>query len=727
MRIISIVLTTILLCLPLTFMHTHTVAAYTVKEPADVVFKNGNIYTVNDKQPRAEAIAVKGDKIIFVGSNKDAKAYEGKETKIVDLKGNTVVPGLTDSHYHLAGVGAREMNLNLEGTQSLDEFLAKVKERVEKTQAGAWVTGRGWIETPWKPQTFPTRWDLDKISPNNPVYLTRADGHAGVANSAAIKLAGVDKNTPSPFGGEIMKDKQTGEPNGMFLDAAQSLVGRKIPPGGRAEAEQAIILGVKRSIELGWTQIQDAGGSYGDVDLYKKLYGEGKIKLRIYKALHGPSGNATRLIQEGASTGSFDNRFTLRTIKVVMDGALGSKGAWLLEKYSDYDTSGFTTVKEEELYPMLVAALKNGIQIETHAIGDRANRTIINLYEKAFKEVPVAERKVKEPRWRIEHAQIVHPDDIPRFAKLGIIPSMQPSHAIGDLHFAPSRLGMKRLKGAYAWESFIKLGCKIAGGSDAPVERGEPMIEFYAAVSRKDTKGFTGEGWHPEQAVTRAQALKMFTLWAANAAFEENIKGSIEVGKLADLTVLSADIMKIAEPEILKTRCVMTVIGGEVVYNASAPVSYSLLPRKEVVAETLTPITDPNDFKPQVGVKAIRTNGKSASGESGADIGPGNGRGGDMNPDGSARSVDSRPQPLSHPRPNYTEEARRNKVEGNVRVRALVGADGSVKQVRVVAGLPDGLNEEVVQAVKKVRFKPAIKNGQPVAYWVPLDVEFNLK
>jgi predicted amidohydrolase YtcJ len=570
MRIISIVLITIFLGLPLTSTHTETVAATVIKEAADVVFKNGNIYTVNDKQARAEAVAVKGGKIIFVGSNKNAKAYEGKETKLVDLKGNTVVPGLTDSHYHLAGVGAREMNLNLEGTNTLEDFLARVKERVDKAQPGAWVTGRGWIETFWKPQAFPTRYDLDKISPNNPVYLTRADGHAGVANSAAIKLAGVDKTTANPFGGEIMKDKETGEPNGMFLDAAQSLIGRKIPAGGRAEAEQAIILGVKRSIELGWTQIQDAGGNYADVELYKKLYGEGKIKLRIYKALHGPNANATRLIKEGASVGLFDNRFNLRAIKVVMDGALGSKGAWLLEKYSDYDTSGFSTVKEEELYPMLVEALKSGIQVETHAIGDRANRTILDLYEKAFKEVPVAQRKVKDPRWRIEHAQVVHPDDIPRFAKLGIIPSMQPSHAIGDLHFAPSRLGMKRLEGAYAWKSFIKQGGKIAGGSDAPVERGEPMIEFYAAVSRKDMRGFSGEGWHPEQAVTREQALKMFTLWAANAAFEENLRGSIEVGKLADFTILSADIMRIAEPEILKTRCVMTVIGGEVVYDATA-------------------------------------------------------------------------------------------------------------------------------------------------------------
>jgi predicted amidohydrolase YtcJ len=540
--------------------------AHARAEQADVIFISGNIYTVNERQPHAEAIAVKAGKIIFVGSNKDAKAYQGRNTRVIDLHGNTVVPGMTDSHYHLSGVGAREMNLNLEGITNLEGFLAKVKERVDKAKPGEWVTGRGWIETFWNPPVFPTRWDLDKVSPNNPVYLTRADGHGVVANSAAIKLAGVDKNTPNPFGGEIMKDKQ-GEPNGMFLDRAQSLIGARIPPRGPGDAEQEILLGVKRSIRLGWCEIQNAGSSYSEVALLKKLYAEGKIKLRIYEAIRGPGVDVKRLMSEGPIIGAFDNRLTVRHIKVTLDGALGSKGAALLEPYSDYDTAGFLTQKEEELVPMFVEALRKGIQIEVHAIGDRANRTILDWYENAFNTVPADQRKIREPRWRVEHAQIVSPVDIPRFAKLGVIPSMQPSHAIGDLHFATSRLGIKRLEGAYAWQSFIKSGSIIAGGSDAPVERGEPMIEFYAAVARKDQKGYSGEGWHPEQAVSREQALKMFTSWAAYAAFEEKLKGSIEVGKLADLTVLSADIMKIAEPEILKTRCVMTVIGGEVVYE----------------------------------------------------------------------------------------------------------------------------------------------------------------
>ncbi len=539
-------------------------------EPADIVFKNGNIYTVNESNPKAEAIAVKYGRIVFVGSNADAKKHEGKGARVLDLKGRTVVPGLVDSHYHFSGVGFREMNLNLEGTTSLEDFLAKVKARVDKAKPGEWVTGRGWIETFWKPPVFPTRGDLDKIAPNNPVYLTRADGHGAVANSAALKIAGIDENTENPFGGEIMKDKQSGEPNGMLLDRAQSLVTKHFPSSTSADLEQALILADKRSLSLGWTQIHDAGVSFDQIELMKKLLGEKKLRIRLYEAIRGPGPDAQRLLREGPQVGLYDGRLTVRTIKVSIDGALGSKGAALLEPYSDHDTAGLLTQKEDVVLPMLKEALKKGIQVEVHAIGDRANRTILDWYEKAFNETPPIERMDRsDPRWRVEHAQIVHPDDIPRFAKLKIIPSMQPSHAIGDLHFAVSRLGVKRLAGAYAWQSFIKQGNVIAGGSDAPVERGEPMIEFYAAVARKDQKGFSGDGWHPEQAATREQALKMFTIWAAFAAFEEKQRGSIEVGKYADLTVLSADIMKIPEAEILKTRCAMTVINGEIVWEAA--------------------------------------------------------------------------------------------------------------------------------------------------------------
>lgn len=536
-------------------------------EPADLVLRNTTIYTANDRQPQAQAVAVKKDRIVFVGSNSGVQKYVGPNTRVIDLKGRAVLPGFADSHQHLAGVGAREMTLNLEGLNSLNDFLAAVKARVAQTKKGDWVTGRGWIETFWQPPVFPTRSDLDKIAPDNPVMLTRADGHASVVNSAALKKAGIDRSTANPFGGEISKDKN-GEPNGMLIDSAQGLVRRYVPGMSAADAEKALLLGVERNISLGWTQIHDAGGSYSEVEFMRKLYEQGKIKLRIYKAVHGPGGSADRLLKAGDVIGAYGNRFNARTIKVVADGALGSRGAALLAPYADApETAGFLTVKEAEFASMLVTALKNGIQVETHAIGDMANRFTLDQYEKAFKAVPPEQRKVKEPRWRIEHAQIVNPADIPRFAKLGVIPSMQPSHAIGDLHFAPSRVGVKRLAGSYAWQSFIRAGLMVVGGSDAPVERGEPMIEFYAAVARKDQKGFSGPGWHPEEAVTRPQALKMFTLWPAYAAFEEKLRGSIEVGKLADFTILSADIMKIPASQILRTRNVMTVIGGEVVFE----------------------------------------------------------------------------------------------------------------------------------------------------------------
>jgi len=551
--------------------------AFATPQPADLIFINGNVYTVDDKNPRAEAIAIEGNTISFVGSNVEALKLRADRTRLVDLAGKTVVPGFSDSHCHIFGIGEREMSLNLEGTNSCEDFLAKVKERVAKTERGGWITGRGWIETFWKPPQFPTRADLDAIAPQNPLLLQRADGHASVANSAALKIAGLlpddgrdvspkrprtsRRDVPTVFGGEILKDK-SGEPNGMLLDNAQDLVAKHLPKTTDADREHALLLGVQREISLGWCEIQNAGSELSDQAIIRHAFEANKIKLRIYNAAYGPGEAATELLRSGPTLNAYDHRFTQRTIKVVFDGALGSRGAALLAPYSDKpETSGYLTQKESELRPMFEQAVRRGIQVETHAIGDRANRTILDLYENATKTA-------HDVRWRVEHAQIISPSDIPRFAKLGVVASMQPSHAISDLFFAPARLGMDRLAGAYAWSSLIKSGATICGGSDAPVERGEPMIEFYAAVARKSIKGETHEGWHPEQAVTREQALKMFTMNAAYAAFEESEKGSIEESKLADLTILSADIMKIPEAQILQTRCDMTVIGGEVVYSA---------------------------------------------------------------------------------------------------------------------------------------------------------------
>ncbi|MES2125090.1 MAG: amidohydrolase [Gemmatimonadota bacterium] len=537
-------------------------------QSADLVLRHATIYTVNAAQPKAQAVAVKDGRILFVGSDAAAARFIGAATKTVDLQGRFVYPGFVDAHAHFTGIGQREMTLNLEGTPSKAAFLAKVEAAVKRAKPGDWITGRGWIETFWSPPVFPTRHDLDQIAPDNPVVLTRADGHASIANSAALRLAGITRTSAAPPGGAINLDGD-GEPTGMLIDAAQGMVRRLVPGSTQADLERAMELASDRETSLGWTQVQDAHGTWAEVAMMRKLYGEGRIKVRLYKTISGPSPDAEKLIAQGPGAPEFNDRLTVRDIKVVMDGALGSRGAAMLAPYSDDPhTSGLITTDTLALKGMLERALRAGIQVETHAIGDRANHIVLDMYAAAMKAVPPSQRKVKEPRWRIEHSQIITPADLPRFKQLGLIASMQPSHAIGDLFFVPSRIGMERIKGAYAWETFFKLGVPVAGGSDAPVERGEPMIEFYAAVARKSLDGKSGPGWHPEERVTRDQALRMFTWFPAFAAFEEDRHGSIVAGKAADFTVLDADIMTIPEAQILKTRNVMTIIAGEVVYGA---------------------------------------------------------------------------------------------------------------------------------------------------------------
>jgi hypothetical protein len=536
-------------------------------QSADLVVLDAVVYTANNAQPTAEGVAVTAGKVVFVGSSADAQAYVGDDTEVIHLGGQALFPGFVDSHAHLSGVGSREQTLNLEGSLSIETLLARLKERVDLAAPGEWVTGRGWIETHWVPRRFPTRQDLDLVSPHNPVILGRSDGHAAVANSAALRIAGITRETQPPAGGDILKDA-SGEPTGMLIDAARGLVGQHVPDVTEAELERAIEVGAEREVRYGWTQVQDAGGSWREVARMRKLYGEGRIQLRIYKTVNGPSESADSLLAHGASVDEFNGLFTHRTIKVVMDGALGSRGALLLKPYSDApETHGLLTTNLDRLRPMMVEALRKGIQVEAHAIGDSANRLLLDLIEEAQAAVPVSERAIAEPRWRDEHTQIVDPADLPRFKQLGVIPSMQASHAIGDLHFAPSRLGDDRLVGGYAWQTLLGDGNRIAGGSDAPVERGEPLIEFYASVARRDTTGFQGPNWRPEEAMTRDQALKSLTIWPAYAAFEEDRRGSIEVGKWADFTVFSADIMTIPEDQILKARNVMTLINGKVVYR----------------------------------------------------------------------------------------------------------------------------------------------------------------
>ncbi|HEX2451150.1 MAG TPA: amidohydrolase [Gemmatimonadales bacterium] len=539
--------------------------ALPAQAPADLVFRGGRIYTANDKAPIAEAVVVRGDRIVYVGAAGPAGRYVGPKTRVVELGERILVPGLADAHAHLASIGARELGFNLEGTRSLADFLARVQTRVRGAELGTWVTGRNWIETHWPERRFPTRQDLDRVAPDNPVFLKRSDGHAAVANSKALTEAGITRGTRSPFGGEILRDDR-GEPTGMLIDNAQNLVATHVPAPAPDALDSALVVGARREVKLGWTQLHDAGGEWSDVERMRRLYADRQIKLRVYKAVLGPGPAADTLLLRGMSVGEFGGRFTVRTIKTLLDGALGSRGAALLEPYSDRpDTRGLLRTQLELYRPMLREALRRGIQVETHAIGDSANRLLLDLYAEAFDAVPVPQRKIPQPRWRDEHTQVLSPADVPRFAQLGVIPSMQPSHAISDLHFAATRLGPDRVAGAYAWRSLLRTGVPIAGGSDAPVERGEPMIEFYAAVARRDTTGFQGADWHPEQVATREEALKMFTVWPAYAAFEESRRGTIDSGKWADLTVLSGDIMRMPAREILKARAVMTVIGGEIV------------------------------------------------------------------------------------------------------------------------------------------------------------------
>jgi predicted amidohydrolase YtcJ len=536
-------------------------------DAADLILTNATVYTGDSTAAPAAAVAVKGGVIVYVGDVEGAEAFHGDATEVVDLAGRFVYPGFVDAHAHFGGVGQRELTLNLQGINSKDEFLAKVEAAVRSASPGEWVTGRGWIETFWDPPVFPTRYDLDRIAPNNPVILTRADGHASVVNSAALRVAGINASTSAPAGGAINVDND-GEPTGMLIDLAQGLVREHVPDLTEAQLERGLQLASERSVRLGWTQIQDAHGSWDEIARMRRLLADGRIKVRLYKAISGPGEGADSLIATGPLAPEAEGRLVVRTIKVVIDGALGSRGAALLEPYSDdASTRGLITTDTIELKGMLERALRAGIQVEAHAIGDRANRILLDMFAAAFAAVPVAERRIAEPRWRNEHSQIVTPADLPRFKELGVIASMQPSHAIGDLHFVPSRIGVDRTAGAYAWKSLLDMGVVVAGGSDAPVELGEPMIEFYAAVARKDLQGNDGPGWHPEEAVSRHQALRMFTWFPAFAAFAEDSAGSIAVGKRGDFTVLDKDIMTVPAPEILTTKNVMTVVGGEIVYQ----------------------------------------------------------------------------------------------------------------------------------------------------------------
>lgn len=540
----------------------------------NLLIHGGPIYTglsTGSEPEKVEVVVVRDGRIAFVGPQWAAPSDVSGLTDI-DLKGATLFPGFTDGHAHLDGIGWRELTLNLEGSESAAEAMARLADWAEENPEGP-IVGRGWIETHWPEGRFLTRDDLDAAAPGRIVLLGRADGHAVAASSAALAAAGIDETTVVPSGGEILKDA-TGRPTGLLVDAAMSLIGNLMPQADPEATREAYRAGFRIEAAYGWTGIHFMSAPWRDVPLLEQMAEAGEAPIRVYNSIT-PDG-AAELFATGPRSAA-DGRVITRAVKLYIDGALGSRGAALFDPYTDApETRGLMQTTEEEIVPIYEAALRSGIQIATHAIGDKGNAEVLLWYRVALGQTPPSERPNGEDvRLRIEHAQVLGRAYLHWFRDIPVIASMQPSHAIGDLHFAPDRLGDTRLRGAYAWKSLVDLGVIVVGGSDAPVERGDPLIEFYAAVARRDLEGFQGPNWHPEEAVDRMTALKMFTLWPAYASFREDELGTIEVGKRADFTAFSIDLMTVPVADILNGRALYTIVDGVVVHQETAPVQIS--------------------------------------------------------------------------------------------------------------------------------------------------------
>ena len=548
------------------------VAPQQTTTPAELVLTNGKVVTVEDGAPGAQAIASSGGKIIAVGTNADIKKFIGPNTEVIDVKGQLVIPGFIEGHGHYQGVGTARLNLNLMNVKSWDEVVAMVAERVKTAKPGEWILGRGWHQEKWdkRPEPnvegFPTHESLSKVSPNNPVFLTHASGHASFANAKAMELSKVTGKTPNPPGGDFLKDAN-GNPTGLFRETASRLIRtgtgeNPTPEERRARARRVLELASEEVISKGVTSFQDAGSSFSDVDLMKTMVDEGKIHNRLWIMIR--QGNDAlranlakyRMVDYG---GGF---LTVRGIKHSIDGALGPRGAWLLEPYSDKPgDTGHNTTPPATIRETAKLALEHGYQLCVHAIGDRANRETLDIFEEAFKANPGK----KDVRWRVEHAQHLNPADIPRFGKLGVIASMQGIHCTSDAPYVPARLGNKRAEeGAYVWQQLMKSGALVTNGTDAPVEDVDPIASYYATISRKIKDGSV---FYPEQRMNRMEALRSYTINTARAAFEENTKGTLKVGKYADMVVLSKDILTVPEDEVATAKVVYTIVGGKVRYK----------------------------------------------------------------------------------------------------------------------------------------------------------------
>jgi predicted amidohydrolase YtcJ len=549
-------------------------------QPADLVLRNGKIVTLEGAKD-AQALAARGGKIVAIGSDQEIQAYVGTGTKVIDLRGRLATPGLIEGHGHFMALGASKMELNLRDVKNWDDIVAMVAAAAREAKPGTWILGRGFHQAKWdktpSPNVlgFPVHESLSKASPRNPVWLTHASGHAGFANAEALRLAGVGKNTPDPPGGQILRDAQ-GNPTGLLNEQAQALVEHALASyrstlGSselEAEARKQVDLASRECLTKGITTFEDAGSPMPTIDLLKSLAGEGKLDLRLWVMLRQPNSAIEPNLKRYRFVGAGDQHLTVRAIKRQIDGALGSRGALLLEPYSDLapdapNRSGLYTEDPADIRKTAELAINNGFQLCVHAIGDRANREALDMYESVFKKHP--DKNGKNLRWRIEHAQHLNPADIPRFAALGVIAAMQGIHATSDGPYVLARLGYKRAEeGAYVWQKLMKSGAVVANGTDTPVEDVDPIACFYASVSRKLKDGSV---FFPDQRMSRMEALRSYTMNNAYAAFEDEIKGSLKVGKLADVTVLSKDILTIPEDEIPSAKVDYTIVGGKVMYQ----------------------------------------------------------------------------------------------------------------------------------------------------------------
>ena len=531
---------------------------------ADLIVTNARIYTSDDTRPVVEAVAVAGGKVLFAGNAAGAMALKGAATRVLDLGGRTVIPGMIDAHGHVAGLGDALHIVDLTGTSTYDEVVARVAERAKKTPKGQWVLGRGWDQNDWGDTRFPTHDKMTAAVPDHPVYIVRVDGHAGLANLKALQAAGVTAATQDPSGGHIERNAD-GSPSGVFVDNAQGLVRRAVPRQTRDDVKLAIVDAVREAQRWGLTGAHDAGASATALDVYEELAKSGQMKFRLYAMISDDAPTVDAWFKRGPMMDAYNGSLWVRSIKLYSDGALGSRGAALLEPYSDDPKNiGLLVSAPAHIQDVATRALKAGFQINTHAIGDRGNRLVLDAYAAALKAVPTADH-----RFRVEHAQILNFDDVPRFAHLGVIPSMQASHQTSDMYWAGARLGAQRLLGAYAWRSLLNTGVVVPNGSDFPVEQVNPLISFHSAVSRQDARDWPPGGWYPAERMTREEALKSITIWAAYSGFQEKVLGSLTPGKYADFVVLDQDIMRVPPELLLNTKVLQTWVGGTKVYEAA--------------------------------------------------------------------------------------------------------------------------------------------------------------